>query len=43
MDAFLEGWRRGPVEVREGAPAEVLAAVIQELDAANPRATLMNP
>ena len=42
MDAYLEGWRRGPVEMRHGAPAEVLAAVIQELDAANPRA-LMNP
>lgn len=43
MDAYLEGWRRGPVEVREGTPAEVLAAIIEELDAANPRATLMNP
>ena len=43
MDAYLEGWRRGLVEVREGTPAEVLAAVIAELDAANPRATLMNP
>ena len=43
MDAYLEGWRRGPVEEREGAPDEVLAAVIQELDAANPRARLMEP
>jgi hypothetical protein len=43
MDAYLEGWRRGPVEEREGAPAEVLASVIQELDEANPRARLMNP
>jgi hypothetical protein len=43
MDAYLEGWRRGPVEVREGTPTEVLAAVIAELDAANPRTTLMNP
>ncbi|MEP6751236.1 MAG: virulence factor [Candidatus Dormiibacterota bacterium] len=43
MDAYLEGWRRGPVVVREGTPAEVLAAVIKELDSANPRATLMNP
>ena len=43
MDAYLEGWRRGPVEVREGTPAEVLAAVLEELDATNPRATLLNP
>jgi Virulence factor len=43
MDAYLEGWRRGLVEVREGTPAEVLAAVIAELDAANPRTALMNP
>jgi hypothetical protein len=43
MDAYLEGWRRGAVEVREGTPAEVMAAVVEELDAANPRATLMNP
>ena len=43
MDAYLEGWRRGPVEERAGTPAEVLAAVIEELDRANPRARLMNP
>lgn len=43
MEAYLEGWRRGPVEVRDGTPAEVLAEVIEELDAGNPRATLMNP
>ena len=43
MDAYLEGWRRGPVEERDGTPGEVVAAVIQELEAANPRATLMNP
>jgi len=43
MDDYLEGWRRGPIEKRDGTPAEVLAAVIEELDAANPRATLMNP
>jgi hypothetical protein len=43
MDAYLEGWRRGPVEERDGTPAEVLAGVIEELDQANPRATLMNP
>jgi hypothetical protein len=43
MDAYFEGWRRGPVEKREGTPEEVLASVIKELDAANPRARLMNP
>ena len=43
MDAYLEGWQRGPVEERDGTPADVLAAVIRELDAANPRAALMNP
>lgn len=43
MDAYLEGWRWGPTEERSGTPDEVLAAVIQELDAANPRARLMDP
>lgn len=43
MDAYLEGWRKGPVEERAGTPAEVLAAVIQELDSAYPRTRLMNP
>ena len=43
MDAYLEGWSLGPVEERDGAPEEVLTAVIAELDAANPRARLMNP
>jgi Virulence factor len=43
MDAYLEGWRKGPIEKRDGSPDEVLAAVIQELDAANPRARLMSP
>jgi hypothetical protein len=43
MDAYLEGWRRGPVEERAGTPEHVLAAVIQELDKANPRARLMEP
>jgi hypothetical protein len=41
MDAYLEGWRKGPIEVRAGAPQEVLDAIIKELDAANPRARLM--
>jgi hypothetical protein len=43
MDAYLEGWRRGPVEERAGTPNEVLNAVVEELTAANPRARLMNP
>jgi hypothetical protein len=43
MDAYLDGWQWGPEEERAGAPDEVLAAVILELDAANPRSRLMNP
>ena len=43
MDPYLEGWRRGPVEEREGAPDEVLEALIAELTAANPRSRLMKP
>ena len=43
MDAYLEGWRRGPVEERPGPPEEVMNAIVEELTAANPRAKLMNP
>jgi hypothetical protein len=43
MDAYLEGWRRGPVEERAGAPGEVIDSVVEELTAANPRSRLMNP
>ena len=43
MDAYLDGWRRGPVEEREGSADEVLAAVIAELDASHPRSRLMEP
>ena len=43
IDAYLDGWRRGPIEEREGSPDEVLAAVIAELDDTNPRARLMQP
>jgi hypothetical protein len=43
MDAYLDGWAWGPVEERPGAPDEILTAVVAELDAANPRARLMNP
>ena len=43
MDAYLDGWRWGPVEDRSGTAAEVLEAVIAELDANNPRSALMAP
>jgi hypothetical protein len=43
MDAYLEGWHRGPVEERGGTPEEVIDSLVEELTAANPRATLMNP
>ena len=42
MDAYLDGWRWGPVVERDGTPKEVLDAVIAELDSANPRSRLMN-
>ena len=43
MDAYLDGWRWGPVEERAGSPDAVLKAVIDELAAANPRSRLMDP
>jgi hypothetical protein len=43
MDAYLEGWHRGPIEVRDGTPEDVIDALVEELTAANPRSTLMNP
>ena len=43
MDAYLEGWHRGRVEQRDGTPEEVIDALVEELTAANPRASLMNP
>jgi hypothetical protein len=43
MDAYLGGWSWGPIEERDGAPEDVLNAVIAELDAANPRDRLMRP
>jgi len=43
MDAYLEGWHRGPVLERDGTPEAVIDALVQELAAANPRAKLMNP
>ena len=43
MDAYLEGWRWGPIEERGGPPQEIIALVVEELTAANPRAKLLNP
>ena len=43
MDAYLDGWKWGPVEEKTGSPEEVVTSVIAELDAANPRARIMNP
>jgi Virulence factor len=43
MDAYLEGWRWGPVEERDGAPQEIIAVLVEELTAAHPRAKLLNP
>jgi hypothetical protein len=43
MDAYLEGWRWGPVEERHGSPEEVLAGVLADLDAGHPRSRLMHP
>ena len=43
MDAYLEGWRWGPVEERDGAPKDVVHALIEELSTANPRSRLLNP
>jgi hypothetical protein len=43
MDAYLDGWHRGPVEERTGSPDEVVNAVVEELTATNPRTKLMSP
>jgi hypothetical protein len=43
MDAYLDGWKWGPVEERAGAPGEVVESMIGELTAANPRSRLLNP
>jgi hypothetical protein len=43
MDAYLDGWRWGPIEQRAGEPDEVVAAIVGELDSTHPRARLMNP
>ena len=43
MDTYLEGWRWGDPQERSGGAEEVATAIVEELDAANPRAKLMNP
>jgi cvfA/B/C family virulence factor len=43
MDAYLEGWKWGPVEERAGAAQEIIAVVVEELTAANPRSKLLDP
>jgi cvfA/B/C family virulence factor len=43
MDAYLEGWRWGPVEERAGVPQEIIELLVEELTAANPRSKLLNP
>ena len=43
MDAYLEGWRWGPVEDRAGQAQEIIAALVEELTAAHPRSKLLNP
>jgi hypothetical protein len=43
MDAYLDGWKWGPVEERAGEPKEVLSALVGELTRANPRSRLMRP
>ena len=43
MDTYLDGWQWGPVEDRDGAPREVVDALVSELTAANPRSRLLKP
>ena len=43
MNAYLDGWKWGPVEERDGAPHEVVDALIAELTTAHPRARLLDP
>ena len=43
MDSYLDGWKWGPVEVREGTPDSVVNELIAELTTANPRSRLLNP
>lgn len=41
MDAYLEAWHWGEEQERPGSAGEVADNLVQELDAANPRSTLM--
>ena len=43
MDAYLEGWHWSEEQERPGSAAEVAGDLVEELDAANPRAALMKP
>jgi len=43
IDAYLDGWKWGPVQELDGAPAAVVKQLIDELTAANPRSRLLNP
>jgi hypothetical protein len=43
MDAYLDGWKWGPVEERVGTPDIVVTEVIAELTEANPRSRLLKP
>jgi hypothetical protein len=43
MDAYLDGWKWGPVEERTGRPEDVIAQLVEELTAAHPRSRLLNP
>ena len=43
MDAYLDGWRWGPVEERDGPPGEVADHLVDELTTSNPRVKLLNP
>lgn len=43
MDAYLDGWKWGPVEERAGQPEDVIEQLLEELTTANPRTRLLNP
>jgi hypothetical protein len=43
MDAYLEAWCWGDPQERSGSAEEVADALVNELDAANPRSKLMQP
>ena len=43
MDAYLEAWRWAEPQERPGSAEDVADTLVRELDAANPRSSLMNP